>query len=50
MELIERTCVGCGNKFIVMDLKGPVSNYCTHDCKENHSIFKNQQESQKATL
>lgn len=49
MELIERTCIGCGNTFMVMDVKGPVSNYCTRDCKESHSIFKSDRESKKAT-
>lgn len=42
MLLEERTCVGCGNQFMVMNVSGANSYYCTSDCKESHSLFKTQ--------
>lgn len=40
METNERVCVGCGIEFLVMEIGGFTSYYCTNDCKENHSLFK----------
>lgn len=40
METNIRNCVGCGVEFLAMEIGGFSSYYCTSDCKENHSIFK----------
>lgn len=39
MEFVEKQCVGCGYDYLCFKDYVDTSLYCTSSCKENHSLF-----------
>ena len=38
-KTISKDCIGCGRRFLVLDVSNDHANFCTEKCKKSHTIF-----------
>ncbi len=39
-KTMSKDCIGCGRRFLVLDIGSNYASFCTEKCKKSHTIFK----------